>query len=100
MIFHRPAPLRAFLFCSAIISSVAFLKGAPQASPLQPPTAETRPQTQQTAPQQHSAPQPQPQPQRRDGHTPQTLGAPPPPPANHPRPGQPKPFERLPTAPA
>ncbi len=41
MMFHRPGRLRAVLFCAAILSSVALLKGAPQASPQQPPPQET-----------------------------------------------------------
>src|SRR5580704_14258982 len=81
MMFHRPGRLRAVLFCSAIISSVAFLKGAPQASPQQPPAQETRPQQQQTAPQQQTPPPQQPPPQQQ------------------PPPSRPNPFETLPTAP-
>jgi outer membrane protein insertion porin family len=73
MMFHRPGRLRVVLFCSAILSSVAFLAAAPQASPQQPPAPETRPQ-QQTPPPQPSQQQPPP--------------------------GRPNPFETLPTAPA
>jgi len=80
MMFHRPGRLRAVLLCSAIISSVAFLKGAPQASPQQPPAQETRPQPQQTATQQQTPP-------------------PQPPPQQQPPPRRPNPFETLPTAP-
>src|ERR1700675_413933 len=80
MMFHRPGRLRAVLLCSAIISSVAFLKGAPQASPQQPPAQETRPQPQQTAPQQQTPPPQQP-------------------PQQQPPSSRPNPFETLPTTP-
>jgi outer membrane protein insertion porin family len=80
MMFHRPGRLRVVLLCSAIISSVAFLKGAPQSSTQQPPAQEAKPQ-QQTPP-----PQQQPSQQQRP---------PQPPPAS-----RPNPFETLPTAPA
>ena len=75
MMFHRPGRLRAILFCSAIISSVAFLKGAPQSSTQPPPAQGNRP-PQQTPPPQQQPPQQQPPPSR------------------------PNPFETLPTAPA
>src|SRR4029077_1545516 len=73
MMFHRPGRLRAILFCSAIISSGAILKGAPPSSTPHPPQ-ENRP-PQQTTPQQQ-------------------------PPQQQPPHSRPNPFETLPTAPA
>src|SRR5215472_1403214 len=83
MMFHRPGRLRAVLFCSAIISSVAFLKGAPQATG-QPPAQENRPQQQTPPPQQQ--PRQQPPPDQ--------------PPPQQPTPNRPNPFETVPTGPA
>jgi outer membrane protein insertion porin family len=74
MMFHRPGRLRAVLLCSAIISSVAFLKGEPQAPTQQPPAQETRPQPQNPPPQQQ--------------------------PQQQPPPSRPNPFENVPTGPA
>jgi outer membrane protein insertion porin family len=57
MKFHRPGRLRAILLCSAVLSSVAFLPGAPQSTQQPAPGQQPRPQ-QQTPPQQPPQPRP------------------------------------------
>ena len=79
MMFHRPGRLRAVLFCSAIVSNIAFLKGAPQFQAQPAPAQENRPQQQTPAQQPPPAQQPRPQ--------------------QPPQPNRPNPFETVPTTP-